>query len=76
MKVTKRIFHTRKPSNVISLKQSREEVWAKIPPQRWQRLIASYHERLIAVVAANQLLGLECNYFLREGQGGLDSFFS
>ncbi len=42
-----------KPSNVAELKQFCKEEWAKIPPQRCERLIASYHTRLIAVVAAD-----------------------
>ncbi len=42
----------RKPSNVAELKQFCKEEWTKIPPQRCERLIASYCKRLIAVVAA------------------------
>ncbi len=42
----------RKPSNVAELKQFCKEEWAKIPPQRCERLIASYHKCVIAVVAA------------------------
>ncbi len=53
----KQSIHARKPSNVAELKQFCKEEWAKIPPQRCERLIASYHKRLIAVVA-NQLLDL------------------
>ncbi len=45
-------FHAWKPSNVAELKQFCKEEWAKIPPQRCERLIASYRKRLIAVVAA------------------------
>ncbi len=45
-------INARKPSNVAELKQFCKEKWAKIPPQRCKRLIASYHKRLIAVVAA------------------------
>ncbi len=41
-----------KPSNVAKLKQVCKEQWAKIPPQRCERLIASNRKRLIAVVAA------------------------
>ncbi len=41
-----------KPSNVAELKLFCKEEWAKIPPQRREGLIASYHERFIAVVAA------------------------
>ncbi len=44
--------HARKPSNAAELKQFCKEEWAKIPPQRCERLIASYRKRLIAVVAA------------------------
>ncbi len=40
-----------KPSNVAELKQFCTEEWAKIPPQRCERLIASYRKRMIAVVA-------------------------
>ncbi len=48
----KQSIHARKHSNVAELKQFCKEEWAKIPPQRYERLIASYHKRLIAVVAA------------------------
>ncbi len=41
-----------KSSNVDELKQSCKEDLAKIPPQRCERLIASYRKRLIAIVAA------------------------
>ncbi len=47
----KQSIHAWKPSNVAALKQFCKE-WAKIPPQRWERLIASYRKCLIAVVAA------------------------
>ncbi len=63
----KQYIHARKPSNVAELKQFCKEAWAKIPPQRCERLIASYLKRLIAVVACkgwhNQLLNLGGNYF-------------
>ncbi len=42
-------FHA---GNVAELKQFYKEEWAKIPPQRCERLIACYRKRLIAVVAA------------------------
>ncbi len=42
----------KKPSNVAELKQFCKEEWAKNPPHRCERIIASYHKRLIAVVAA------------------------
>ncbi len=48
----KQSIHARKPSNVAELKQFSIEEWAKITPQRCERLIASYRKRLIAVVAA------------------------
>ncbi len=48
----KQFIHARKPSNVAELKQFCKEEWAKIHPQRCERLIASYRKRLIAVVAA------------------------
>ncbi len=48
----KQSIHARKPSNVTELKQFCKEECAKIPPQRCERLIASYRKRLIAVVAA------------------------
>ncbi len=48
----KQTIHARKPSNVAELKQFCKEEWAKIPPQRCERLIASYRKGLIAVVAA------------------------
>ncbi len=48
----KQSIHAQKPSNVAELEQFCKEVWAKIPPQRCERLIPSYCKRLIAVVAA------------------------
>ncbi len=48
----KQSIHARKPSNVAELKQFCKEEWAKIPPQRCERLIASHRKCLIAVVAA------------------------
>ncbi len=48
----KQSIHARKPSNVAELKQFCKEEWAKIHPQRCERLLASYRKRLIAVVAA------------------------
>ncbi|KAK3537631.1 hypothetical protein QTP70_017024 [Hemibagrus guttatus] len=48
----KKVVHARKPSNVAELQQFCKDEWAKIPPQRCNRLNASYGKRLIAVVAA------------------------
>ncbi|KAK3520859.1 hypothetical protein QTP70_034723 [Hemibagrus guttatus] len=48
----KKVVHARKPSNVAELQQFCKDEWAKIPPQRCNRLLASYGKRLIAVVAA------------------------
>ncbi|KAK3548201.1 hypothetical protein QTP70_005167 [Hemibagrus guttatus] len=48
----KKVVHARKPSNVAELQQFCKDEWAKIPPQRCNRLSASYGKRLIAVVAA------------------------
>ena len=48
----KQAIHARKPSNVAKLKQFCKEEWAKISPQRCERLSASYRKRLIAVVTA------------------------
>ncbi len=48
----KKAVHARKPSNVAELQQFCQDEWAKIPPQRCNRLIASYRKRLMAVVAA------------------------
>ncbi len=48
----KQSFHAQKPSNVAELKQFFKEEWAKIHPQQFKRLIASYRKCLIAVVAA------------------------
>ncbi len=48
----KQSIHAWKPSNVAELKQFCKEEWAKIPPQRCERLNASYRKHLIAVVAA------------------------
>ncbi len=50
--VTQQDIHAQKPSNVAELKLFCTEEWAKIPPQRCERLIASYCKRLIAVIAA------------------------
>ncbi len=49
------------PSNVAELKQFCKEEWAKIPPQRCERLIASYRKHLIAVDAAK---GGTTSYYL------------
>ncbi|KAK3561426.1 hypothetical protein QTP86_002540 [Hemibagrus guttatus] len=38
----KKVVHARKPSNVAELQQFCKDEWAKIPPQRCNRLIASY----------------------------------
>ncbi len=48
----KKAVHARKPSNVAELLQFFQDEWAKMPPQRCNRLFASYRKRLIAVVAA------------------------
>ncbi|KAK3542248.1 hypothetical protein QTP86_021468 [Hemibagrus guttatus] len=48
----KKVVHAQKLSNVAELQQFCKDEWAKIPPQRCNRLIASYGKRLIAVVAA------------------------
>ncbi len=56
----KQSFHALKPSNVAELEQFCKEEWAKIPPQRCERLIASFRKRLIAVVAAK---GGTTNYY-------------
>ncbi|KAK3558102.1 hypothetical protein QTP86_009893 [Hemibagrus guttatus] len=48
----KKVVHARKPSNVAELQQFCKDEWAKIPPQRYNRLNASYGKHLIAVVAA------------------------
>ncbi len=47
----KQPFHAWKPSNVAEFKQFCKEEWDKYPPQRCERLIASYRKRLIAVIA-------------------------
>ncbi len=48
----KQSIHAQKPFNVAELKRFCKVEWAKIPPQRCERLIASYRKRLISVVAA------------------------
>ncbi|KAG2466638.1 TCB1 transposase, partial [Polypterus senegalus] len=48
----KKALHARKPSNKAELQQFCKDEWAKIPPERRKRLIASYRKRLIAVIAA------------------------
>ncbi len=51
----KQSIHARKPSNVAELKQFCKEEWAKIPPQWYERLMASYvyvytHAQYIPIV--------------------------
>ncbi len=48
----KQAVHAQKLSNVAELQQLCQDEWAKIPPQRCNRLNASYRKRLIADVAA------------------------
>ncbi|KAK3540815.1 hypothetical protein QTP86_001963 [Hemibagrus guttatus] len=48
----KKVVHARKPSNVAELQQFCKDERTKIPPQRCNRLIASYGKRLTAVAAA------------------------
>ncbi|KAG2457775.1 TCB1 transposase, partial [Polypterus senegalus] len=48
----KKAIHARKPSNKAELQQFCKDEWAKIPPERCKRLIASYRKCLIAVIAA------------------------
>uniref|UniRef100_A0A8C4X9Y5 Transposase n=1 Tax=Erpetoichthys calabaricus TaxID=27687 RepID=A0A8C4X9Y5_ERPCA len=48
----KKAVHARKPSNKAELQQFCKDEWAKIPPERCKRLIASYRKRFIAVIAA------------------------
>ncbi|KAG2461297.1 TCB1 transposase, partial [Polypterus senegalus] len=47
-----KVVHARKPSNKAELQQFCKDEWAKIPPERCKRLIASYRKHLIAVIAA------------------------
>ncbi|KAI4895768.1 hypothetical protein NFI96_024067, partial [Prochilodus magdalenae] len=48
----KKAVHAGKPTDVAELQQFCKDGVAKIPPQRCERLIASYRKCLIAVVAA------------------------
>uniref|UniRef100_A0A8C6VVE8 Transposase Tc1-like domain-containing protein n=1 Tax=Nothobranchius furzeri TaxID=105023 RepID=A0A8C6VVE8_NOTFU len=48
----KKAVHAGKPSNKAELQQFCKDEWAKIPPERCKRLVASYHKCLIAVIAA------------------------
>ncbi|KAI3352017.1 hypothetical protein L3Q82_020838, partial [Scortum barcoo] len=41
----KRAVHARRPSNMADLKRFCKEEWAKIPPQRCERLITNYRKR-------------------------------
>ncbi|KAK3542202.1 hypothetical protein QTP86_018485 [Hemibagrus guttatus] len=41
----KKVVHTRKPSNVAEIQQFCKDEWAKIPPQRCNRLIAKGAKR-------------------------------
>ncbi len=53
---------------MAELKQFCKEEWAQIPPQRCERLIASYRKRLIVVVAAkggHNQLDLGGNYIFK-----------
>ncbi|KAG2456962.1 TCB1 transposase, partial [Polypterus senegalus] len=47
----KKAVHARKPSNKAELQHVCKDEWAKIPPERCKRLIASYRKHLIAVIA-------------------------
>ena len=49
----KRAVHAWKPTNVAELKQFCIQEWAKIPPQRCERLINNYRRYLVAVIGAN-----------------------
>lgn len=77
----KKAAHARKPSNVTELQQFCKDERANIPPQRCQRLIASYCERLIAVVAAlllfllaQPVIRLPVITFCTQAHAGLDFF--
>ena len=48
----KRSLHARKPSNLKELRKFCDEEWAKISPDRCQRLITEYSKRLVPVTAA------------------------
>lgn len=56
----KQAINARKSSNVAKLKQFYKEDWAKIPQQRYERLIACCRKCLTAVVSVNG--GLGSNY--------------
>ncbi len=56
----KQFIHAWKPSNVAELNQFCKEELAKIPPQRCERLLASYCKRCCCKV---WLLDLGGNYF-------------
>lgn len=68
--------HHQQRSNVAQLQQSCKDDW--ISPQLKKRLIASYYQRLIVVAPAerNQLLGVEGNHAVTQGNVGKNFFFS
>lgn len=61
-------IYARKPSSVTEFKQFWKEEWTKIPPQWCERIFASYHKSVIAV-----LVGKVGKPFL--GLGGKYLFF-
>ncbi len=62
----KQSFHAWKPSNVAELKQFCKKEWAKIPPQRCERLIASFTNawlQLLLQRVAQPVIRFRGNYF-------------
>ncbi len=65
----KKAVHARKPSNVAELQQFCQDEWAKIPPQRCNRLIVSGFCCVSSVPASCVHIGLfpvlvSCHYKL------------
>ncbi len=46
------VTNNKEPEPEPELQQFCQDEWAKMPPQRCNRLVVSYRKRLIAVVAA------------------------
>ncbi len=73
----KQSFHAWKPSNVAELKQFCKEEWAKIPPQRCERLIASYRKlQLLLQRVAQPVIRFRGQFVFHVGPGRFGQLFS
>lgn len=50
----KKAVHGRQPSNLVDLEQICQDEWVKITPERTQKLLKAYPERLEAVIKAKE----------------------